>query len=283
VGRGEECRRLDELLDAVRAHESRTLVIVGEPGIGKTALLQYSLTAAADFQVQRAAGAESEMELAFAVLQQLCAPMLHELERLPEPQREALTVALGRSAGPAPDRFLVGLAVLSLLSEAAANRPVLCVIDDAHWVDRSSIQALAFVARRLLAESVAILFATRHLTPELERLPGLRVDGLDDDAARTLLLSAVSGPLDERVRERIIAETHGNPLALLDLPRGLTTTAFGDPRMRALNHPNALPAPRGRSGVARERVREHEHERGGDERSDADQAVAKCRGEVAVR
>jgi AAA ATPase domain len=125
VGRGEECRHLDELLDAVRAHESQTLVIVGEPGIGKTVLLQYSLTAAADFQVQRAAGAESETELAFAVLQQLCAPMLHQLERLPEPQREALAVALGRSAGPAPDRFLVGLAVLSLLSEAAANRPLL--------------------------------------------------------------------------------------------------------------------------------------------------------------
>jgi len=227
VGRAAECRRLDELLDTARAHRSETMVIVGEPGIGKTALLQYSLAAASDFQVQRAAGAESEMELAFAALQQLCAPLLDRLERLPEPQREALAVALGRSSGPAPDRFLVGLAVLSLLSEAAADRPLLCVIDDAHWVDRSSIQALAFVARRLLAESIAIVFATRDLTPELERLPSLRVDGLEDDAARTLLLSAVSGPLDARVGERIIAETHGNPLALLDLPRGLTTTAFG--------------------------------------------------------
>jgi DNA-binding CsgD family transcriptional regulator len=226
VGRGEECRRLDELLDVVRGHGSQTLAIVGEPGIGKTALLQYSIAAAADFQIQRAAGAESEIELAFSVLQQLCAPLLDLLERLPEPQQAALEIALGQSAGPAPDRFLVGLAVLSLLSEAAADRPLLCVIDDAHWVDRASIQALAFVATRLVAESVALVFATRHLTQELERLPALRVDGLDDDAARTLLLSVVSGPLDERVRERIIAETHGNPLALLDLPRGSSTTAF---------------------------------------------------------
>jgi DNA-binding CsgD family transcriptional regulator len=227
VGRGEECRRLDELLDVVRAHGGQTLVIVGEPGIGKTALLRYSLAAAADFHVQRAAGAESEMEFEFAVLQQLCAPMLHRFERLPEPQREALAVALGRSAGPAPDRFTVGLAVLSLLSAASAERPLVCVIDDTHWADRPSVQALTFAARHLVDKSVAILFATRHLTRELQRLPGLRVGGLDDDAARTLLLSAVSGPLDERVRERIVAETHGNPLALLDISRGLSTTVFG--------------------------------------------------------
>ncbi|HEY6396016.1 MAG TPA: AAA family ATPase [Solirubrobacteraceae bacterium] len=227
MGRSEECRRLDGLLEAVRANESRTLVIVGEPGVGKTALLRYALAAAPDFQLERAAGVESEMELAFAVLHQLCGPMLDRLERLPEPQQEALSIALGLSAGPAPDRFLVGLAVLSLLSEAAACSPLLCVIDDAQWVDRASVQALAFVARRVFAESVAVVFATRHPSQELEQLPTLHLDGLDDDAARTLLLSAVSGPLDERVRERIIAETHGNPLALLELPRGLSTTALG--------------------------------------------------------
>jgi DNA-binding CsgD family transcriptional regulator len=167
------------------------------------------------------------MELAFAVLHQLCAPMLDRLERLPEPQREALAVALGLKAGPAPNRFLVGLAVLGLLSEVAAGRPLLCVVDDAQWVDRASMQALVFVARRVLAESVGILFAMRSPSEELERLPTLTVDGLDDDAARELLLSVVSGPLDERVRERIVAETHGNPLALLELPRGLSSTELG--------------------------------------------------------
>jgi DNA-binding CsgD family transcriptional regulator len=222
VGRGDERRRLDELLAAVRAHESRTLVIVGEPGLGKTALLEYAAGAAPDFRCERAVGVESEMELAFAALHQLCAPMLDRLERLPEPQRHALATALGLTAGSAPDRFLLGLAVLGLLSEVAVDRPLLCVIDDAHWVDQASAQTLAFVARRVSAESVGILFATRHLGDELGRLPTLSLGGLDSNAARELLLSAVSSPLDVNVRERIIAETRGNPLALLELPRGLT-------------------------------------------------------------
>jgi len=223
VGRSDERRLLDELLDAVRAHTSRTLVIVGEPGVGKTALLAYAEGAASDFRVRHAVGVESEMELAFAALHQLCAPMLGRLERVPEPQREALAIALGLSTGAAPDRFLLGLAVLGLLSEAAADQPLLCIVDDAQWVDQASAQTLAFVARRVSAESVGILFATRHPSEELERLPTLTLGGLDSDAARELLLSAMSTPLDERVRERIVAETRGNPLALLELPRGLTT------------------------------------------------------------
>jgi DNA-binding CsgD family transcriptional regulator/tetratricopeptide (TPR) repeat protein len=222
VGRSEECRRLDELLAVVRANQSRTLVIIGEPGVGKTDLLKYAINAALDFRVARAVGVESEMELAYAALHQLCAPMLDRLERLPEPQREALAIALGLSAGAAPDRFLLGLAVLGLLSEAAADRPLLCVVDDAQWVDRASAQILAFVARRVSAESVGILFATRHPSDELQRLPTMNLGGLERGAALQLLRSVVSSPLDDRVRERIIAETHGNPLALLELPRGLT-------------------------------------------------------------
>jgi DNA-binding CsgD family transcriptional regulator/tetratricopeptide (TPR) repeat protein len=226
-GRKDECRLLDELLAAVRAGESRALVIAGESGVGKTALLEYALGAAADFRFERAVGVESEMELAFAALHQLCAPLLDgldRLDRLPEPQCEALATALGLRPGPAPDRFLVGLAVLGLLSEASADRPLLCVIDDAQWVDPASAQTLAFVARRLSAEPVGVLFATRHPCEELTLLRSLELDGLDGAAARQLLLSAISSPLDEGVRERIIAETRGNPLALLDLPRGLTAT-----------------------------------------------------------
>jgi DNA-binding CsgD family transcriptional regulator len=222
VGRSDECRLLDELLDRVRAHESRTLVIAGEPGVGKSTLLRYAEESAAGFRLQRAVGVESEMELAFAALHQLCAPMLDHLERLPAPQREALEMVLGLGEGSAPDRFLVGLAVLGLLSEAAAERPLLCVIDDAQWVDRASAQTLAFVARRVSAESVGILFASRDPGEELMSLPTLRLRGLDHNAARELLLSAAGSPMDERVRERIIAETRGNPLALVELPRGLT-------------------------------------------------------------
>jgi DNA-binding CsgD family transcriptional regulator len=224
VGRTDERRLLDELLGAVRTHESRTLVMVGEPGVGKTALLEYAVGAAADFRFERAVGVESEMELAFAALHQLCAPMLEQLERLPEPQRQALTIAFGLAPGPPPDRFLVGLAVLGLLSEVASDRPLLCVIDDAQWVDRASAQTLAFVARRVSAESVAILFATRQPSEELGQLPTLSLGGLDRNAARELLLSVVSNPLDEHVRERLIAETRGNPLALLELPRGYPAT-----------------------------------------------------------
>jgi DNA-binding CsgD family transcriptional regulator len=190
----------------------------GEPGVGKTALLEYAIESAAGLRVARVTGVESEMELAFAALQQLCAPMLDKLEGLPDPQRDALGVAFGLHTGAAPDRFLVGLATLSLLSEAAVQQPLFCVIDDAQWLDRASAQTLAFVARRLLAEPVAMLFATREPGEEFVGLPGLLVGGLRDGDARELLSSVIRGPLDERVRDRIVAETRGNPLALLELP-----------------------------------------------------------------
>jgi DNA-binding CsgD family transcriptional regulator len=240
-GRDEELRVLDGLLEAVRAGESRALVVRGEPGVGKTALLEYAVGewSESGFRVARAVGVESEMELAYAALHQLCAPVLDRVERLPGPQRDALGVAFGLSAGDAPDRFLLGLAVLSLVSEVAEERPLLCLVDDAQWLDRASAQALAFVARRLLAESVALVFAVREPSEELDGLPELVVKGLRDGDARALLDSAVRGPLDERVRERIVAETRGNPLALLELPRALTHAelagGFGLPDARELS------------------------------------------------
>jgi DNA-binding CsgD family transcriptional regulator len=212
---------LSQLLDAARAGRSGVLVMRGEPGMGKTALLEYAIGSAAGLRVARVAGVESEMELAFAALQQLCAPMLDKLAGLPDPQREALGVAFGLSTGAAPDRFLVGLAALGLLSEAAGQQPLLCVIDDAQWLDRASAQALAFMARRLLAEPVALVFATHEPGEEFRGLPELPVGGLREGDARELLSSAFKGPLDERVRDRIVAETRGNPLALLELPRGV--------------------------------------------------------------
>jgi DNA-binding CsgD family transcriptional regulator len=240
-GRRRERRTLDALLDAVRAGESRALVVRGEAGVGKTALLDYALARASGFRVARAAGVQSEMELPFAGLHQLCVPMLGRLERLPDPQRDALRTAFGLSAGDPPDRFLVGLAVLSLLSDVAEEMPLICVVDDAQWLDRTSAEALAFVARRLLAESVAFVFAVREPGEErdLIGLPELAVEGLGDDDARELLASVMSVPLDERVRDRIVAETRGNPLALLELPRGLTPAelagGFGLPGAPALS------------------------------------------------
>jgi hypothetical protein len=212
---------LGQLLEAARAGRSGVLVVHGEAGVGKTALLEYAVESAAGLRVARVAGVESEMELAFAALQQLCAPMLDKLAGLPDPQRDALGVAFGLNAGAAPDRFLVGLAVLSLLSGAAEQQPLLCVIDDAQWLDRASAQALAFVARRLLADPVALVFATREPGEEFRGLPELLVGGLGDGDAQELLSSVIRGPLDERVRDRIVAETRGNPLALLELPRGV--------------------------------------------------------------
>ena len=212
---------LSQLLEAARAGRSGVLVMHGEPGVGKTALLEYAVESAAGLRVVRVAGVESEMELAFAALQQLCAPMLGQLGGLPDPQRAALGVAFGLDTGAAPDRFLVGLAVLSLLSEAAEQQPLLCVVDDAQWLDRASAQVLAFVARRLLAERIALLFAAREPGEELRGLPDLAVGGLGEGDARELLGSVIGGPLDERVRDRIVAETRGNPLALLELPRGV--------------------------------------------------------------
>ena len=196
----------------------------GEAGVGKSALLEYLVRHAPGCGIARATGIESEMELAYAGLQQLCAPFLHALDRLPGPQRGALGIAFGLRDGAAPDRFLVGLAALSLLSDSAEQRPLVCLVDDAQWLDAASAQALAFVARRLGAESVGLVFAVREPGGEghLERLPEMTVGGLDDRAARELLRTVLAGPLDERVRDRIVAETRGNPLALLELPRGRT-------------------------------------------------------------
>ena len=222
TGRRRECDVLDGLIAAVRAGESRALVVRGEPGVGKTALLEYMVEQASGCRVVRAAGVQSEMELAFAGLHQLVAPMLDHLERLPDPQRDALQTAFGVSPGSAPDRFFVGLAVLSLLSEVAGQRPLICLVDDEQWLDRASAQVLAFVARRLEAESVGLVFAARGTSDELVGLPELVVEGLAERDAGLLLDSVLTGPLDARVRDQIVAETRGNPLALLELPRGLT-------------------------------------------------------------
>ncbi len=222
TGRRTERGVLDQLLEAVRAGESRVLVVIGEPGMGKTALLDYLADRSTGCRVMRIAGIQSELELAFAALHQLCAPMMDHLDDLPVPQRDALRTAFGLGAGPAPDRFLVSLAVLSLLSETAEERPLICLVDDEQWLDRASAQVLAFVARRLAAESVGLVFAARVAGDELAGLPELVVEGLREGDARALLHSALSGPLDPRVRDQIVTETRGNPLALLELPRGLT-------------------------------------------------------------
>jgi DNA-binding CsgD family transcriptional regulator len=222
LGRGAQCRALDGLLADVRAGRSRALVVRGEPGIGKTALLGYAVDTAPDFQVARAEGIESEMELPFAALHQLCGRMLSRAGALPGPQRQALGIAFGLRAGSAPDRFLIGLAVLGLLSEVAADRPLLCLVDGAQWLDQASARVLAFVARQLDAESVALIFSTRDPATQgdLAGLPALVVEGLPDADARALLASVIPGRLDDRVRDRIVAESGGNPLALLELPQG---------------------------------------------------------------
>jgi DNA-binding CsgD family transcriptional regulator len=220
LGRASECEALDELLEAVRAGRSRLLVLRGEPGIGKTALLEHAVAAASGFRVTRAWGVEAEMEVPFAALQSVSAPLLGRLDELPEPQRRALGTVFGLHGGAEPEPLLVGLAALSLLANASREQPLLCVVEDAQWLDRASAQALGFVARRLLADAVAILFATRRPREELTGLPELFVEGLPEDAARELLAAATDWPLDDRVRDRIVAETQGNPLALLELPRG---------------------------------------------------------------
>jgi DNA-binding CsgD family transcriptional regulator len=223
-GRASECALLDDLVSAIRRGESRSLVLRGEAGIGKTALLEHLIASASDLTVVRAVGVESEMELAYASLHQLCGPLLDRLDRLPVPQRQAMEIVFGLSAGGAPDRFLVGLAVLSLFAAVAEERPLLCVVDDAQWLDRTSGLTLAFVARRLLAEPIGIVFGAREPGEELRRMPELEVRGVREGDARALLSSAVRFKLDEAVRDRIIAETRGNPLALLELPRGLTAS-----------------------------------------------------------
>jgi DNA-binding CsgD family transcriptional regulator len=240
LGRGAECAVLDGVLEAVRTGESRTLILHGEPGVGKSALLEYVAERATGCRVARVASVQSEMELAFAGLHQLCATMLGLLDRLPAPQRDALRTAFGLSAGEAADRFHIGLAVLSLLSEVAAEQPLVCLIDDAQWLDRASAQTLAFVARRLEAESVALVFARRVVEEDgMAGLPKLAIGGLDESDARALLASALRWPLDVRVRDRLVAETRGNPLALLELSYDMSPTAlaggFGLPGARALS------------------------------------------------
>jgi DNA-binding CsgD family transcriptional regulator len=227
LGRGSERDALDGLLTHVRGGRSDVLVIRGEAGIGKTALLRYAARQAAGFRVAQVTGVEAEMELPFAGTHQLCAPMLERLDALPPPQRDALSVALGLTSGDIPDRFLVGLAVLGLISAVAEERPLLCLVEDAQWLDAASSQILGFVARRVLAESVAIVVAVREPGGSgsgggFDGLAELRLDGLQEESARALLSGAVAGRLDDRVRDRIIAETRANPLALLELPRRMT-------------------------------------------------------------
>src|SRR4051812_15886807 len=256
-GRRTECETLDHLLESVRAGQSGALVLRGEPGIGKTALLEYAIDSASDLNIVRATAVESEIELPFAGLHQLCVPLLDRLACLPAPQRDALETVFGLSTGPPPDRFFVGLAVLSLVSEAAEAGPpfcggedgrgvgseaaeagpLLCVVDDAQWLDRESAQALAIVARRLSAASVAILVASREPDDDFGGLPALVVQGLQDRDARDLLSSVVGGPMDVDVRERIVAETRGNPLALLELTRGLSPEQLAG----GFGFPNAVP------------------------------------------
>ncbi|HEY6746317.1 MAG TPA: AAA family ATPase [Mycobacteriales bacterium] len=226
-GRQSECAQLDQLLESVQAGGSRVLVLRGDAGVGKTALLDHLAGQASGYRVARASGVQSEMELAYAGLHQLVARMLHRIDYLPGPQREALRTAFGLGPGSAPDRFLVGLAVLTLLADVAEDHPLVCLVDDQQWLDRASAQVLAFVARRLEAEPVALVFAAREPGPELAGLPELVVEGLADADARALLDSALPAPLDARVRDRIVAETRGNPLALLELPRGLTPAELG--------------------------------------------------------
>ncbi|WP_161332406.1 ATP-binding protein, partial [Streptomyces sp. SID5789] len=221
-GRRREYEVLDGLLSEVEAGRSAVLVLRGDAGIGKSALLDHLAARVTAHRVARGAGAESEMELPFAGLHQLCAPFLGHAGSLPPPQAAALATAFGMSAGPPPDRFLVGLAVLGLLTDVAARQPLFCLVDDAQWLDRVSAQTLAFVARRMLAEPLALVFATREQRgrDELAGLPELTLHGLDDTDARALLDTSAEGPMDERIRDRVLAEARGNPLALLELPHG---------------------------------------------------------------
>src|SRR6516164_2806099 len=231
LGRRDECAALDRLVADVLAGASHVLVLRGEAGVGKSALLGYlsnrvagEAGRAGGWRVVSALGVESEMELAYSGLQQLCAPLLDHLDELPSPQRDALATVFGLSAGPAPDRFLVGLATLTLVAQAAEQQPLACLVDDAQWLDGASAQLLGFVARRLLAERVALVCAARTGIGDsvLAGLPALEIRGLSDGDARPLLLGHVHGPLDAAVTEQIIAESHGNPLALLELPRTWT-------------------------------------------------------------
>jgi hypothetical protein len=223
LGRSTECALLDQLVEDVCDGQSRLLVLRGDAGIGKTALLDHVAVRGSDCQVVRVAGVESEMELAYSALHQFCGPILDGMEGLPSPQREALSVAFGLKDGRVPDRFMVGLAVLGLVSEAAEKRPLLCLVDDAQWLDQVSVQTLGFVGRRLLAERVGLIFAVRDRPERTFRgLPERTVEGLRDADARKLFDAAFPWPIDERVKHRIVAETRGNPLALIELPQGVS-------------------------------------------------------------
>ena len=223
TGRTTECRILEGMLEQVRSGGSEVRVLLGSAGVGKTALLRQLRTAAADFQILGATGIESDMELPFAGLQQACAPIIDRREELPAPQRAALECAFGISdAAPAPDRFLVGLAVVGVLSAAAAQRPVLMVIDDAQWLDVVSAQTLFFVARRLATERVCLVLALRTPIDGVAGLPAMVIEGLPDESAAALLESVFPGRLDTAVRDRILAEARGNPLALISIARDLS-------------------------------------------------------------
>ena len=245
-GRQRECATLDGLLDRVRGGRSAVLVVRGEPGIGKTALLRYLTDRAVGFTVARCVGVESEMELAFTGLHDLCTPLLSCLDALVEPQRQALSVALGLASGEPPESFLVALAALNLLAQAAEDRPLLCIVDDVQWLDQATAQVLGFVGRRLLAEPVGLVFAARTTTASedpLAGLPDLRLSGLDEQSARALLASVTTARLDESVRRRILEEAHGNPLALREL--GVVDFAGGfampDSRQRSASHRGPVP------------------------------------------
>src|SRR6516225_993000 len=225
VDRTVEAEAIERVLAAARDGLSAVLVLRGESGIGKTALLDHAVENASDMQVARVTGVESEMDLGFAGLHQLLIPFLGGLERLPVPQREALQAAFGMAAGPAPDRFLVGLAALTLITDAAVDQPVVCVIDDAQWLDRVSVEVLGFVARRLFADRVGMLFSVREGEQRavvLEGLSELTIDALPEEAAGELLARTVGGPLDRQVERRVVGETAGNPLALVEFGGELT-------------------------------------------------------------
>ena len=232
IGRDRECRTLERLLDAARAGHSAALVVRGESGVGKTALLEHMRERASGCRVVSVSAVKSETHLAFAALHQLCVPLFDGLGRLPDPQRDALDVAFGQTEGVPADPFFLGLAVLSLLSAAADERPLVCLVDDADWSDPESTQVLGFVARRP-PESVALVLAARDRHSEFASVPELHVGGLPDRDARTLLMSALRAPLDEQVRERIVAEAEGNALAVLEVPRRVTPAqlagGFGRP------------------------------------------------------
>ena len=240
VDRRDECETLDRLIADVQAGASRAIVLRGEAGVGKSALLGYLSDRVAGWHRVTAVGVESEMELAYSGLHQMCIRMLDRVERLPAPQREALETVFGLSVGPTPERFLVGLATLTLLADVAEEEPLFCIVDDAQWLDQASAQIIGFVARRLLAERVAVVCAARTGIGDdvLAGLPELPIRGLGDDDARALLLAHVPGQLDEAVRNQIIAECHGNPLALLELPRAWTAAdlagGFGLPGTQAV-------------------------------------------------